>query len=325
MPAADHEPEEAEIAIDIGEGLVMAAITWGDAAAETRILCVHGWLDNAGSFGTAACAAQPDEAAAANGLGARLARAAGAYVVACDLIGHGRSTHQPGGLYSAAGWAVQLLKFSTLLGWDDRPCVLIGHSMGQEICSLLCASFPERFSSFVMLDGCGPWVMPTASTEGAEGAEQGEAAGWMAAHPADRLRSGVENFLKRDGHHSSPRSFADYETVIGARLRNKFSEAGISRHGAAALVRRGITTTVQPAALGAGASGDEDEVIIQYTHDPRVAMDGVTDSNGYTEEQVQQLLARVPPSLCVMAESGIGVAGEKRLSFFLPFSFSISS
>ena len=273
---------EQELALDIGEGLTMAAIAWGDATAATRCLCVHGWMDNAGSFGNAACRAFADEAAAADGLGARLARQLGAYVVACDLLGHGRSSHLPGGLYSNTGWATQLLKFADCLGWSS-PFVLIGHSMGQEIASMLAAAFPERISAFVMLDGCGPWVPDE---------EQREEWGGP-SHTADALRGSISNWLKRDGHHATPRAFESYEDVLSARLENKFSEVGITRHAAAAMVRRGIRDKE-------GAEG----AMIEYTHDPRVASE--LEVNRITEEQVCELVTRLPRSLCVMAQAGIG-------------------
>ena len=57
--------------------------------------------------------------------------------------------------------------------------------------------------------------------------------------------------------------------------------------------------------IAVGEQGDG----IRYTHDPRVALDGL-HGPGYTEPQVHELLARVPRSLCVMAEGGIGESGD---------------
>ena len=274
--------QEAEISVHIGEGMDMAALTWGDCAAARRILCVHGWMDNAGSFGNTECASHAGEAAAADGLGCRLARDLGAYVVACDLLGHGHSSHQPGGFYTNASWAVQLLKFADTLGWDDgRQFTLIGHSMGQEICSLLAAAFPERVSDFVMLDGCGPWVMPAKWMQ------------HMARQPAKTLRAAAKTWRKRNEYHEKPRAFASYEDVLGARLSKKFSSAGISRHAAAAITRHGTHT-------------DAHTGKILYTHDPRVQLTPL-EPNGYTEEQACQLLSEVPRTLAIMARSGIGL------------------
>ena len=88
-------------------------------------------------------------------------------------------------------------------------------------------------------DGCGPWVMPSpASVQ-----EAGKSSWMRSLHPADRLQSGVEEIWKRDSHRSSPRNFADYETILQARLRNKFSDAGISHHSAAAMTVHAETTS----------------------------------------------------------------------------------
>ena len=57
------------------EGLEIACVAWGDASSATKILCVHGYLDNLNTW---------------RGIQPKLA-AAGAYVVAVDLPGHGRS------------------------------------------------------------------------------------------------------------------------------------------------------------------------------------------------------------------------------------------
>ena len=110
----------------------MRCLSWGDAASPARLLLVHGWMDNAASFGLCQCKKHTDEAPAALGLGARLAHELGAYVVAPDLIGHGRSDHLRGGMYDCSVWALQLFKFTHLLGWHEgQPFAVVGHSMGQ--------------------------------------------------------------------------------------------------------------------------------------------------------------------------------------------------
>ena len=281
--------QQNEVRVDIGEGLQMAALAWGDPASASRVLCVHGWMDNAGSFGSGACAAHhADEAAAADGLGSRLARGLGAFVVACDLLGHGRSSHQPGGLYSNSGWMMQLLKFTDQLGWGDRPFALVGHSMGQEICTMLAAAFPERVNAVVMLDGIGPWVSDEAWARRA------------VDQPAAALRNNAKMWLRRDRYHGSPRTFSSFEQVLGARLQQKFSFAGISRHAAAAITRRGTREDIDM------SSGD---VSCVYTHDPRVQMPAPMPA-GYTEKQACQLISKLPRTLAVMAAAGIGAGGS---------------
>jgi hypothetical protein len=133
------------------------------------------------------------------------------------------------------------------------------------------SAFPETFSSVVMIDGCGPWVS----------LEDGTTAQTL-------FRCSVNDWMKRDSHVASPRLHDSIEELIDARQKNRFSPAGISRHAAAALVRRGVKRV---------ADGK-----LQYSHDPRAA---VAELQGNTEEQAVQFLAKLPRALCLMADNGI--------------------
>lgn len=101
-----------------------------------RVLALHGWLDNAGSF-------------------ARLAPGLDANVVALDLIGHGHSERYPD-----RGWHHYLDHLSDIhaalddLGWDR--CVIMGHSMGGGLGLVYAATFPERVQGLISIDMLGP-------------------------------------------------------------------------------------------------------------------------------------------------------------------------
>ena len=117
-------------------GLRLQALAWGPEDG-TRVLAVHGWLDNAASF-------QP--------LAEHLP---GIRLVALDLPGHGRSDHRPPGVpYHFVDWVVDVAAAADALGWDRFA--LLGHSMGAGITSLLAGTIPPRITRLALIEGLGP-------------------------------------------------------------------------------------------------------------------------------------------------------------------------
>lgn len=117
-------------------GLKLQALAWGPEDG-TRVLAVHGWLDNAASF-------QP--------LADHLP---GIRLVALDLPGHGRSDHRPPGVpYHFVDWVVDVAAAADALGWDRFA--LLGHSMGAGITSLLAGTIPPRITRLALIEGLGP-------------------------------------------------------------------------------------------------------------------------------------------------------------------------
>jgi len=106
------------------------------AAGATRVLALHGWLDNAASFVPLA-AQLPD-----------------LDLVAIDLPGHGHSAHLPPGTqYNTPGAVCHVLDVADALGWDRF--VLLGHSMGAGIASLTAAAAPERVERLIAIEALG--------------------------------------------------------------------------------------------------------------------------------------------------------------------------
>ena len=104
--------------------------------AGTRVLALHGWLDNAASYVPLAPLLP------------------GLELVALDLPGHGRSAHlPPGAEYSLAGTVHTVLDAADALGWE-RFAVL-GHSMGAAIGSILAAAAPEQVERFLAIEALG--------------------------------------------------------------------------------------------------------------------------------------------------------------------------
>jgi pimeloyl-ACP methyl ester carboxylesterase len=127
--------ERHDIRLDTRQGR-LAALAWRRDGAP-RVLCLHGWLDNAASF-------LP--------LAPRLGRCD---LVALDLPGHGHSEHRhPTARYHFIDYLFNLDAALDTLGWT--ACHLVGHSLGAAIAAVFAAAAPERVLSLTLLDGLGP-------------------------------------------------------------------------------------------------------------------------------------------------------------------------
>ncbi|GAB2500330.1 alpha/beta fold hydrolase [Arenimonas alkanexedens] len=150
----------------------------GGTAGGPRLLCLHGWLDNAASF-------LP--------LGAELGEFD---LVALDLPGHGGSAHRaPGHDYAFADWIHDVLDALDALGWKQAD--LLGHSMGGAIAGTVAAAAPTRVRRLALIEALGP----VAGDPGAAGSRLREA---VAARRALAARA--------------PRVIADVNTALAARL-----------------------------------------------------------------------------------------------------------
>jgi pimeloyl-ACP methyl ester carboxylesterase len=120
--------------------LRLAARDW-NADAQTPVLALHGWLDNAATFDRL------------------VPRLDGLRVVALDLPGHGRSDHLPAGAgHHFVDWVPVVIEAADALGWDRFS--LLGHSMGAGISTLVPSAVPDRVEKLVLLEGFGPLADP---------------------------------------------------------------------------------------------------------------------------------------------------------------------
>src|SRR5687767_5358324 len=109
----------------------------GGTPGGPRLLCLHGWLDNAASFAP---------------LAPFLARFD---LVALDLPGHGASAHRAAGYdYAFVDWIHDALDAMDALGWDAADW--LGHSMGGAIACAVAASAPERVRRLALIEALGP-------------------------------------------------------------------------------------------------------------------------------------------------------------------------
>lgn len=132
-----------ERALPIPGGLTLAGLEWNNTDTEARILCLHGWMDNAASF-------------------TELAPSLPGHVMALDLLGHGKSSHSTSAPTVLAEYVYYVHAALDALDWKD--CILVGHSMGAAVGCMMAASFPERIQKLVLLEGAGPLARPVDRT-----------------------------------------------------------------------------------------------------------------------------------------------------------------
>jgi len=129
----DATPREFVLRV---HGREVAAQSWGGAGG-TRVLALHGWLDNAASFARLAPMLPDVE------------------LVAIDFPGHGRSAHLPDGCwYHYIDSIDEVLGVLAALGWSRA--ILLGHSMGAATASLVAATRPELIEALWLIEALGP-------------------------------------------------------------------------------------------------------------------------------------------------------------------------
>lgn len=113
------------------------------------ILAVHGFQDNAASFDRLATAWLHRRDCLCSQL------------LALDLPGHGRSDWRASGAgYFIMDYVADVLAVADALGWDRF--VILGHSLGAGIATLLGGARPDRLLSALLIDGLGPVSMAPA-------------------------------------------------------------------------------------------------------------------------------------------------------------------
>jgi pimeloyl-ACP methyl ester carboxylesterase len=151
--------EAQELLLDPG-GRALAARRFGTRGG-LPVLALHGWLDNANSFAPLAAALPELD------------------LVALDLPGHGHSAHRPpGSWYHYIDYLDDALAALDELGWERA--VLLGHSLGGAVASVLAAARPQRVRRLLLIEALGPIAArPGAAVENLRAAfdERAAAAG----------------------------------------------------------------------------------------------------------------------------------------------------
>lgn len=122
----------------------MEGLHWSNPGAP-KLLCLHGWLDNAASFVPLAPFLRDFD------------------LLALDFAGHGFSSHRPAtSRYYFPDNLFDVDAALNVLDWEE--CHIIGHSMGGGVASCLAAAMPERVNRLVLLDTVGIFTLPADQT-----------------------------------------------------------------------------------------------------------------------------------------------------------------
>jgi len=116
--------------LDSGEDESIFYTDEGDGAA---VIALHGWSCDGGDW---------------NWLAADLV--ADHRVIVPDLRGHGASTHRHGRQYTPRAFAADTLRLIESLGLRD--VIIVGHSLGTIVASVLAADHPGLVSALVLVD-----------------------------------------------------------------------------------------------------------------------------------------------------------------------------
>lgn len=131
------QPTEITVSID---DLNLSAFRM-ETGSKHKILCLHGWLDNANSFLPL------------------LPLISDAELIAIDLPGHGLSDHQQS-IYSIADQAHVALSVADALDWEHF--IIIGHSLGGCIAPFTFAASADRIEKLILIEAAGPRSEPAA-------------------------------------------------------------------------------------------------------------------------------------------------------------------
>lgn len=223
-----------EFAVDTAFGRLAGLRRPGPPGAP-RVLALHGWLDNAASF-------LPLQE-----------HLPGIELAALDMPGHGASAHlPPAAEYTVSNTARAVFAAADALGWERF--VLLGHSLGGAVASVMAAAMPARIQRLAVIESLG------ALTE--EEAESGR-----------RLQ---EAFTANAAPQRPLRRFRDPAVALKARV----AAGGIEEVAARLLVERGI----------APVRGGEEPPGFSWRSDPRLTRPTAVRM---TEGQVRGILGAI--------------------------------
>eukprot|EP00804_Cyclotella_cryptica_P023915 CCRYP_010048-RA/>CCRYP_010048-RA protein AED:0.09 eAED:0.09 QI:378/1/1/1/0.5/0.66/3/50/345 len=307
------------------------AIFWSTLNTDTnnlhtrKLICLHGWLDNAASFNRLAPALIDSLSSYENSEQTTTEHIKPTEIIALDFPGHGLSGHKsPDGppqllaeyVYYVAE-CVEALKWgsggsSAASGEGDQQSdkiTVIGHSMGAGVSVVFAAAFPELCSSLILLEGGGPLARNAK-----------DCARHVRAACQRRLKSNKLLFSKdsSDGKNSGVRVYPNLGAAVEARLatvKRMPGEQYMSEEAAEDLVSR---------ALVPASSGSTESTAVIFRHDPRLQWPSL---QYFTREQVEACYhdlheANVP--VCVLiAEDGYPVdsLSEKAMAEILKPGF----
>lgn len=136
-------------------GLALATLSSAPLDAITKqtqvVVCLHGWLDNAATFGP--LQNEIDKQDLKSDL----------VWVCVDFPGHGWSQHRSADtVYHHTDYVMDIASALAMSGWHN--IVLVGHSMGGIVGASVCALVPDIITHFVSIEAFGPLQSPASET-----------------------------------------------------------------------------------------------------------------------------------------------------------------
>jgi pimeloyl-ACP methyl ester carboxylesterase len=130
-----------EISIPVPWGHI-AGKSWGDEKSSRKVLCLHGWLDNAGSFDHLI----------------PLITVPSLHLVAIDLPGHGLSSHRPPGTNQIfVNYLADIRRVVEGLKWEKFS--FLCHSLGANIAGMYTSVMPEHVERTILIEGLAPFSL----------------------------------------------------------------------------------------------------------------------------------------------------------------------
>ena len=129
-----------ELTFNLPWGGSIAGKLWGRSDSEKKIIAIHGFLENAGSFDRLVpLLFANDEFSKTYS------------ILAIDLPGHGYSSTRPDGVpYLFVNYLIDLKRVVNDIGW--KKILLMGHSLGGNISSLYAAVLSDQVERLILLD-----------------------------------------------------------------------------------------------------------------------------------------------------------------------------
>lgn len=245
----------------------LAAKTWGEDSDDCRrVLVLHGWMDNAGSF---------------DNIIPKLKLETGQdfYFVALDFPGHGRSSQlPPGAAYSDLGLVAEVRRCMLQLGWGypdsgpengdaspdfvarvsptlkrrskaekakKRQFTIMGHSLGGGIGLFYASLYPDEIDEIVLLDFIKPKSFPNDLLLQSTAATIDQFI-QIASAPATPFSPSAVNKSGVQREADKGQVVVSYETAVIVTVEAHKILGTISRDDACCLLRRSTVSVSSP-------------------------------------------------------------------------------
>ena len=253
--------------------------TTGDEEYE-RMLAIHGWQDNCGTFDT---------------LIPQLVAGRNMVIVAIDLPGHGLSSHFPAGCpYSDLNYVMDIKRVMKYYNWNKVS--LMGHSMGGYVSIFFASLFPDQVDKVISLDIIKPLTFKSDDL-------------------SRSTANAVETFLSIESKLDRSETQPAYTYEEGRkRLIQAHSKLGLLTNEAAGiLLKRGSKPVTKDGGTRETGNGSEGE--ITFTRDPRLRAIFFTRLDTLT---VKAYLASIKCKLLVIkAKDGIKLDEDEVTNDFI--------